>query len=33
VAPINYPNDGDSYLWENNEWVKLIFWVRFFFNK
>ena len=25
VAPINYPNDGDSYAWENNEWVKLIF--------
>jgi hypothetical protein len=33
VAPINYPNDGDSYAWENNGWVKLIFWVRFFFNK
>ena len=25
VAPISYPNDGDSYAWENNEWVKLIF--------
>ena len=25
VAPINDPNDGDSYAWENNEWVKLIF--------
>ena len=25
VAPINYPNDGNSYAWENNEWVKLIF--------
>lgn len=25
VAPINYPNDGDSYVWENNEWVKSIF--------
>ena len=25
VAPINYPNDGDSYAWKNNEWVKLIF--------
>jgi len=24
-APINYPNDGDSYVWENNEWVKSIF--------
>lgn len=25
VAPINYPNNGDFYVWENNEWVKLIF--------
>ena len=25
VAPISYPNDGDSYAWENNEWGKLIF--------
>lgn len=25
VAPINYPNDGDSYVWKNNEWVKSIF--------
>ena len=25
VAPINYPNDGDSYVWVNNEWVKSIF--------
>jgi len=24
-APINYPNDDDSYVWENNEWVKSIF--------
>jgi hypothetical protein len=24
-APINYPNDGDSYVWVNNEWVKSIF--------